>query len=157
MTVTVVELGPRDGLQNEPVHVGLADRLAFVRALVAAGLTRIEAGAFVHPARVPQMAGSDAVCAALTTDPALAAADVRISALVPNLRGLERARAAGVREVAVFPAASETFSRRNLNQSVDEALASAGRGLSRRPRRGPARPWLRLDGLWLPVRGRRSR
>lgn len=126
MTVTVVELAPRDGLQNEPVPIALAHRVAFVRALAAAGLTRIEAGAFVHPVQVPQMAGSDAVCAALTADPSLAAAEVRISALVPNLRGLERARAAGVREVAVFPAASETFSRRNLNQSVDEALASAG-------------------------------
>ena len=126
MNVTVVELGPRDGLQNEPTSVGLADRLAFVRALVAAGLRRIEAGAFVHPGRVPQMAGSDQLCALLTDDPAVAAGRVRIAALVPNLRGFERALAAGVREVAVFPAASETFSQRNLNQSVDAALCAAG-------------------------------
>ena len=125
MNVTVVELGPRDGLQNEPTPVSVADRLAFVRALGRAGLTRIEAGAFVHPSRVPQMASSDEVCAALVADPDLVARHVRFSALVPNLRGLERAIATGLREVAVFPAASETFSHRNLNQSVDEALASA--------------------------------
>jgi hydroxymethylglutaryl-CoA lyase len=126
MSVTVVELGPRDGLQNEPTSVPAAARVAFVRALAAAGLTRIEAGAFVHPVRVPQMAGSDEVCAVLAADPALAARGVRISALVPNRTGLARAVAAGVREVAVFPAASETFSQRNLNQSVEEALQTAG-------------------------------
>lgn len=126
MTVTVVELGPRDGLQNEPAVVPPATRIAFVRALAAAGLTRIEAGAFVHPARVPQMASSDEVCAVLSADSALAARGVRLSALVPNRKGLERAMAAGVREVAVFPAASESFSQRNLNQSVEEALRHAG-------------------------------
>ena len=62
MSIAVVELGPRDGLQNEPISVPVADRLAFVRALAESGLTRIEAGAFVHPARVPQMASSDEVC-----------------------------------------------------------------------------------------------
>lgn len=126
MTVTVVEVGPRDGLQNEPAIVAPATRLAFVRALAAAGLTRIEAGAFVHPERVLQMAGSDDVCATLSADDALAARGVRISALVPNRKGLARAMAAGVRDVAVFPAASETFSRRNLNMSVDDALQAAG-------------------------------
>jgi hydroxymethylglutaryl-CoA lyase len=126
VSIALVELGPRDGLQNEPISVTVNDRLAFVRALAAAGLRRIEAGAFVHPERVPQMASSDEVCAALVNDTALTQRGVTISALVPNLRGLERAVAAGVREVAVFPAASETFSRRNLNQSVDEALKAAG-------------------------------
>ena len=126
MSIAVVELGPRDGLQNEPIPVPVADRLAFVRALAESGLTRIEAGAFVHPARVPQMASSDEVCAALVADTGLTRRGVRISALVPNVRGLDRAIAAGVREVAVFPAASETFSRRNLNQSIDEALKAAG-------------------------------
>ena len=123
--VTVVELGPRDGLQNEAAHLSVEARVAFVRALAAAGLTRIEAGAFVHPQRVPQMAGSDQVCAAVLADADIAARGVRMSALVPNVKGLERAMAAGVREVAVFPAASETFSRRNLNQSVDEAMRAA--------------------------------
>jgi len=126
VSVSVVELGPRDGLQNEPISVEVEDRLAFVRALAESGLIRIEAGAFVHPERVPQMASSDEVCETLVSDDALVERGVRISALVPNLRGLDRAMAAGVREVAVFPAASETFSRRNLNQSVDEALKAAG-------------------------------
>lgn len=124
--VTIVELGPRDGLQNEAVSVAIDTRVAFVRALADAGLRRIEAGAFVHPERVPQMAGSDALCTTLASDATLRDQGVRLSALVPNLKGLARAAAAGVREVAVFPAASETFSRRNLNQSVDDALAVAG-------------------------------
>lgn len=123
--VTVVELGPRDGLQNEPITLPLEQRLAFVHGLAAAGLRRIEAGAFVHPTRVPQMAGSDEVCRRLASDGALTARGVRIAALVPNPKGLERAVAAGVREIAVFPAASETFSQRNLNQSVSEALDTA--------------------------------
>ena len=122
--VTVVELGPRDGLQNEPITLPLDQRLAFVHGLADAGLRRIEAGAFVHPTRVPQMAGSDDLCRQLMADHGRTAR-VRIAALVPNLKGLERARAAGMREIAVFPAASETFSQRNLNQSVDEALESA--------------------------------
>ena len=126
MNVTVVELGPRDGLQNEPVVLTPAARVAFVRQLADAGLTRIEAGAFVHPARVPQMAGSDEVCAALTQDAHLAQRGVRLSALVPNEKGLQRAEAAGVREVAVFPAASEAFSLRNLNQTIAQALDTAG-------------------------------
>ena len=123
--VTVVELGPRDGLQNEATSVSIESRLAFIDGLARAGLRRIEAGAFVHPARVPQMAGSDEVCARASALDAVTGRGVRLSALVPNRRGLERAAAAGVREVAVFPAASETFSQRNLNQSVDEALRAA--------------------------------
>ncbi len=120
--VTVVEVGPRDGLQNEQATLSTTERVAFVRALAASGLTRIEAGAFVHPARVPQMAGSDEVCRTLADDTGLAEAGVRLSALVPNLTGLARAEAAGIREVAVFAAASETFSQRNLNQSIDGTL-----------------------------------
>lgn len=126
MKVTVVELGPRDGLQNEPALVPSATRIAFVRALAEAGLTRIEAGAFVHPTRVPQMASSDDVCRTLSADATLAARGVRLCALVPNRTGLDRALAAGLREVAVFPAASETFSQRNLNLSVGQALEVAG-------------------------------
>ena len=123
--VTVVELGPRDGLQNEAVTLTTSQRVAFVQALAATGLRRIEAGAFVHPARVPQMAGSDEVCREVLASDEVRAHGVRISALVPNVTGLERARAAGLREVAVFPAASEAFSRRNLNQSIDDALRAA--------------------------------
>jgi len=123
--VTVVELGPRDGLQNEPRTLTTDQRVAFVRALAATGLRRIEAGAFVHPTRVPQMAGSDEVCRQLQKDEEVRSRGVHLSALVPNLVGLDRARAAGLAHVAVFPAASETFSRRNLNQSVEEALGAA--------------------------------
>jgi len=123
--VTVVELGPRDGLQNESVLLSVEARVAFVDALAKAGLQRIEAGAFVHPSRMPQMAGSDEVCAGVRRLDSVTSRHVRISALVPNVKGLDRAAAAGIREVAVFPAASETFSQRNLNQSIEEALQHA--------------------------------
>ena len=118
--VQIVEVGPRDGLQNEAARVPAADKIAFVNRLAAAGHTRIEVTAFVSPKWVPQMADAAEVCAGIERRPG-----VRYSALVPNLTGLSRARAANIDEVAVFPAASETFSRRNLNQSVDEAMAAA--------------------------------
>jgi hydroxymethylglutaryl-CoA lyase len=115
--VTVVEVGPRDGLQNEGRTLGPAERARFVALLADAGLPAIEAGAFVHPERVPQMAGTDEMFAALARRPG-----TRYSALVPNVKGLERAARAGVTEIAVFAAASDTFSRRNINQSIDESL-----------------------------------
>jgi isopropylmalate/homocitrate/citramalate synthase len=116
--VTIVEVGPRDGLQNESARIDTADKIAFVDRLSAAGLPVIEAGAFVSPKWVPQMADADAVFAGIARRP-----EIRYAALVPNLAGLERARAAGVRNVAVFAAASETFSRRNINQGIDDSLA----------------------------------
>jgi hydroxymethylglutaryl-CoA lyase len=115
--VTIVEVGPRDGLQNESVNVPTADKIAFVDALTAAGLPVIEATAFVSPKWVPQMADATDVCAGISRR-----ADVRYTALVPNLVGLERAHAAGIGEVGIFAAASDTFSRRNINQSIDESL-----------------------------------
>jgi hydroxymethylglutaryl-CoA lyase len=118
--VQIVEVGPRDGLQNEAARVPAADKIAFVNRLAAAGHTRVEVTAFVSPRWVPQMADAAEVCAGIERRPG-----VRYSALVPNLTGLGRARAASLDEVAVFPAASETFSQRNLNQSVDEAMAAA--------------------------------
>jgi len=118
--VSIVEVGPRDGLQNEATRVPAADKIAFVNRLAAAGHTRIEVTAFVSPKWVPQMADAAEVCAGIERRPG-----VRYSALVPNLTGLTRARAANLDEVAVFPAASETFSQRNLNQSVGEAMAAA--------------------------------
>ncbi len=118
--VQIVEVGPRDGLQNEAARVPAVDKIAFVNRLAAAGHTRIEVTAFVSPKWVPQMADAAEVCAGIERRPG-----VRYSALVPNLTGLTRARAANLDEVAVFPAASETFSRRNLNQSVGEAMAAA--------------------------------
>ena len=117
--VEVVEVGPRDGLQNEPEDVATADKAAFVNLLSAAGLPVIEVAAFVNPKRVPRMADAAQVFAAVDRREG-----VRYAALVPNLRGLEAALAAGVREVAIFAAASETFSRRNINQGIDDSLAT---------------------------------
>ena len=118
--VQLVEVGPRDGLQNEPAHVSTTEKIAFVNRLADAGHSRIEVSAFVSPKWVPQMADATEVFAGLTRKPG-----VRYSALVPNLKGLERARAANVDEVAIFPAASETFSTRNINQTIGEAMAAA--------------------------------
>jgi hydroxymethylglutaryl-CoA lyase len=115
--VRVVEVGPRDGLQNEPATVATDAKVALIEALAEAGLTRIEAGSFVSPRWVPQMADTAEVLARLRPRP-----EVGYSVLIPNLQGLERACASGVREVAVFAAASESFSRRNINCSVAESL-----------------------------------
>ena len=117
--VAVVEVGPRDGLQNEGVIISTADKIAFVDRLSAAGHQAIEVAAFVSPKRVPQMADAAEVFAGIARRPG-----TRYTALVPNQQGLARAVAAGVSEVAVFAAASETFSRRNINQTIDESLAS---------------------------------
>ena len=118
--IRIVEVGPRDGLQNERPFVPTADKIAFVNNLADAGHTTIEVSAFVSPTWVPQMADAAEVFAGITR-----LAGVRYTALVPNLIGLSRAQEAGADEVAVFPAASETFSKRNINQTVDEALATA--------------------------------
>jgi hydroxymethylglutaryl-CoA lyase len=117
--VTIVEVGPRDGLQNERAMVTTADKIAFVERLSDAGHRAIEVSAFVSPKWVPQMADAAQVFAGITRRP-----DTRYTALVPNRQGLERAIAAAVSEVAVFAAASETFSRRNINQSIDESLTN---------------------------------
>jgi hydroxymethylglutaryl-CoA lyase len=117
--VSVVEVGPRDGLQNEQAILPTAAKIAFVDRLAAAGHARIEVTAFVSPKWVPQMGDAAEVFAGITRKPG-----VRYSALVPNRAGLDRALAAGVREVAIFAAASETFSRRNINQSIEQSLAT---------------------------------
>ena len=115
--VSVVEVGPRDGLQNEAARVETADKIAFVDRLSDAGYRTIEVSAFVSPKWVPQMADADEVFAGIRRH-----GGTRYTALVPNLAGLTRAREAGVDEVAVFAAASEGFSRRNINQTIDESL-----------------------------------
>lgn len=115
--VTVVEVGPRDGLQNEPRPVETALKVALIDRLGAAGLPVIEAGSFVSPSRVPQMADTAAVLAGIARR-----AGCRHPVLVPNLEGLRRALAAGAGEVAVFAAASESFSGRNLNCSIGQSL-----------------------------------
>jgi isopropylmalate/homocitrate/citramalate synthase len=116
-SVTIVEVGPRDGLQNEKAVVPTPEKIAFVDRLTAAGHRAIEVSAFVSPKWVPQMGDATEVFAGITRKPG-----VRYSALVPNRAGLDRALAAGVREVAIFAAASETFSRKNINQSIDESF-----------------------------------
>ena len=115
--VTIVEVGPRDGLQNEHAQVETADKIAFIDRLSAAGLSTIEVSAFVSPKWIPQMADADAVFAGITRR-----TGTRYVALVPNVAGLERAHAAGVSDVAIFAAASETFSRKNINQSIEDSL-----------------------------------
>ncbi|MGP1397766.1 MAG: hydroxymethylglutaryl-CoA lyase [Inquilinaceae bacterium] len=132
-TVRLVEVGPRDGLQNEPVSVPVAVKVGLIDRLAAAGLTSIEAGAFVSPKWVPQMADTAAVLAGIARRPG-----VSYPVLVPNMTGFDAAVAAGVTEIAVFAAASESFSRRNINCSIDESLdrfapvcaAAASRGIT---------------------------
>ncbi len=116
--VKMVEVGARDGLQNEAQVVPAAVKVSLIDRLAAAGLTTIEAGAFVHPKRVPQMADTADVLAGLTRRPG-----IRYPVLVPNETGMARALAAGAEEVAVFAAASESFSQHNINCSIDESLA----------------------------------
>jgi hydroxymethylglutaryl-CoA lyase len=117
--VQIVEVGPRDGLQNEAARVATADKIAFVDRLGRAGHTRIEVSAFVSPRWVPQMADAGDVFRGITRLPG-----IRYTALVPNVAGLARAREARADEVSVFPAASETFSARNLNSSIEDSLGA---------------------------------
>ena len=115
--VTLVEVGPRDGLQNEAQTIPLAAKLQLIDDLGAAGHTVIEAGSFVNPKWIPQMADSEAVFAGISRRPG-----VRYTALTPNLQGFARAVAAGADEVAIFAAASEAFSQKNLNCSIADSL-----------------------------------
>ena len=145
--VRIVEVGPRDGLQNEAHPVPVEARIAFIEALADAGLQTIEAGSFVSPRWVPQMAGTAEVLRGLRSR-----AGVCYPVLVPNMTGFDAAQAAGAREIAVFAAASESFSQRNINCSVAQSLArfrpvcdaalAAGSLYAKRPRRdhgsGPA-------------------
>ncbi|MCO7564786.1 hydroxymethylglutaryl-CoA lyase [Pseudomonas sp. S 311-6] len=115
--VRLVEVGPRDGLQNEAQPISVADKVRLVDDLSEAGLSYIEVGSFVSPKWVPQMAGSAEVFAGIQQRPG-----VTYAALAPNLRGFEDALVAGVKEVAVFAAASEAFSQRNINCSISDSL-----------------------------------
>ena len=116
-TVRIIEMGPRDGLQNEKTPVSVQARIAFIEALVAAGLDTVEVGAFVSPKAIPQMANSDAVLRGVAH---LSGAEFHV--LVPNEKGYEAARAAGAKVVSVFAAASEGFSRANINCTVAESI-----------------------------------
>ncbi|WAC64316.1 hydroxymethylglutaryl-CoA lyase [Pseudoxanthomonas sp. SL93] len=115
--VRIVEVGPRDGLQNEKTHVGTADKVALINRLSDTGLLSIEATSFVSPAWVPQLADAADVFATIDRRPGIA-----YPVLVPNEKGYERARAVGVQEVAVFTAASEAFNRKNINAGIDESI-----------------------------------
>ena len=115
-TVRIIEMGARDGLQNEKTPVSVADRIAFIERLFAAGLNTIEVGAFVSPKAIPQMVGSDEVLRGVRHLPG------EFHVLVPNYKGYEAAHAAGARVVSVFAAASEGFSRANINCSIAESI-----------------------------------
>ena len=116
--VTVYEVGPRDGLQNEPTTVPVEVKVEFLARLAAAGLRVIEATSYVHPKWVPQLADAEQLVASMRR-----VDGVRYPVLVPNERGLDRALAQGITEVAIFGSATETFAQRNLNRSIDESLA----------------------------------
>ena len=134
--VVIVEVGPRDGLQNETTPITTADKLALIGRLAEAGLSRIEATAFVSPRWVPQMADHEAVMRGITRRPGIV-----YSALVPNEKGAEAALAAGAQALAVFTAASESFCRKNTNCSIAESIARF-------------RPVMRLaERAGVPVRG----
>src|SRR5947209_17739642 len=116
-SVRIVEVGPRDGLQNESIIVPTEKKAEFIRLLVAAGFQDIEVASFVHPKWVPQLADAQELIQQLDPSPS-----VRYSALVPNIKGLERAIESGIRRIAVFTAASETFNRKNINMGIQESV-----------------------------------
>jgi hydroxymethylglutaryl-CoA lyase len=116
--IRITEVGPRDGLQNESSPVPTEAKVAFINALARTGVTEVEVGSFVSPKAVPQLADSDEVCRRIDRVPG-----VIYSALVPNLKGLERARVVGVNKIAVFTAASESFTQRNIQASIAESLS----------------------------------
>ena len=124
--VRVYEVGPRDGLQNEPTPISLATKLRYLELLADAGLTEIEATSFVAPAAIPQLADADELMATLPRRPG-----VRYPVLVPNLQGLARAEAAGAEAIAVFTAATDAFTTRNIRMTVDESLATFAPVLAR--------------------------
>jgi isopropylmalate/homocitrate/citramalate synthase len=128
--VRIVEVGPRDGLQNEPADISTDAKVHYVDLLSAAGFGWIEVTSFVHPRAVPRMADADVVFRSIQKKPG-----VRYVALVPNPRGLERALAAGVTDLALFVAATESFSRANINRTIDQSLEDAREVVDRaRPR-----------------------
>ncbi len=118
--VRITDVGPRDGLQSQKTLVPVAGKLALIDALWASGISAIEATSFVSPKAVPQMADADELMTAIVMP-----AGCRLSALVPNLRGLERAVLAGCREIAVVLSATETMNQRNIRMGLDEAIATA--------------------------------
>ena len=133
-SVRIVEVGPRDGLQNEKAIIPTAQKIQFIQMLADAGLPVVEATSFVSPRAIPQLSDASEVMANLSRR-----SSTSYPVLIPNLRGMERALAAGVRTIAVFTAASESFTRHNINATIAESLANY--------------PWLHFDGVRLPLRG----
>ncbi|GHD32355.1 hydroxymethylglutaryl-CoA lyase [Parahalioglobus pacificus] len=119
-TIVINEVGPRDGLQSQDKHLTVEQRVALVESLLAAGIKHIEAGSFVSPKAVPQMAGTDQVLAAVSLP-----ADAELSVLVPNMKGYELARAAGAETVAVVVSATETMNLKNIRMTLEQTLAVA--------------------------------
>lgn len=117
MRVQIVEVGPRDGLQNESAIVPAAAKIALIHKLMAAGLKRIEASSFVNPKWIPQLADADEVLQGINRSQ-----EVTLSALVPNIRGLERARQCGLTEIALFMSASETHNQKNINKRIEDTF-----------------------------------
>ena len=111
--VTIYEVGPRDGLQNESANLSVEARLRLIAALAGAGLRRIELGSFVRPEWIPQLADTDEVARRVVRRP-----EMRYAALVPNRAGLDRALATGMREIALFMSATETHNRKNTNKTI---------------------------------------
>ena len=147
--VNIMEVGPRDGLQNEPVMAPTEQKLALIRRLIAAGLRDIEATSFVHPRWIPALADADDLFAALPRD-----AGVRYSVLIPNMRGYERAAPLRPDEIVLFCSASESHNRANLNRSVAESLAGLAAVAARARADG-----IRIRGaistsFWCPFEGR---
>jgi hydroxymethylglutaryl-CoA lyase len=150
--IVINEVGPRDGLQSQSGHLDLAQRRRFVEALLGAGLRHIEIGSFVSPKAVPQMAGTGELARALSRP-----AGAQFSALVPNMKGYELAREAGVETVAVVLAATETMNQKNIRMSLDEALAVARSVIERGAGGGCAGAGLPGRGFRVPLRGGRGR
>ncbi len=119
--IIINEVGPRDGLQSQDRHLSVEQRVLLVESLLAAGIRHLEVGSFVSPKAVPQMAGTDALLAALTPP-----ADAQLSVLVPNMKGYELARAAGAETVAVVVSATETMNQKNIRMSLEETFAVSG-------------------------------
>ena len=134
--VTIYEVGPRDGLQNEPRTIGTRDKIAFIDGLIGTGLSRIEITSFVSPKWIPQLADAADVARGVRRD-----SGAKLSALVPNRRGLDNAVAAGMKEVAVFLSASETHNKRNVNKTIDETLLPRPPEVLDVPALAPA-PWV---------------
>jgi len=124
LSVRIVEVGPRDGLQNEPVPIPTQAKADFVRALAASGLREIEVSSFVSPKAVPQLADASDLFGSLSEWRRSEGTGVKLSALVPNQKGLERALQAGVDRIAVFTAASDEFARRNIGMDVEGSIAA---------------------------------